>query len=194
METPSSATARQHRRILGGTVIAVAIAAVTLGLVATVPSQASANHARPHSSRATLQERKVAKFGEVLTNSAGYTMYVLSAESTGKLHCTSSTCLKAWPPVLVAKNAKITAGAGVKGKVSHLVRGSKWQVTYNGWPVYRFKYDSGPAQARGEGIHNFGGVWYLVRAAATTKSATPVKLVAGGTTTTTTKPSGGYGY
>ncbi len=143
-----------------------------------------------------LQERKVGSDGEVLTDSAGHTLYVLSTESSGKLHCTSATCLKVWPPLLVAKNAKVAGGTGVNGKVSHVVRGTKWQVTYNGWPVYTFIKDLHPGQAYGENIHAFGGVWYAVRASATTNASTPVKKAAGGGggTTTTTSPSGGYGY
>ncbi|MDA8265713.1 MAG: hypothetical protein M0T79_10295, partial [Actinomycetota bacterium] len=85
-------------------------------------------------------------------------------------------------------------GPGVKGKISHVVRGAKWQVTYNGWPVYTFIKDSHPGQAYGGGIHAFGGVWYAVRASATSNAATPIKKAASSGTTTTTAPSGGYGY
>jgi predicted lipoprotein with Yx(FWY)xxD motif len=166
------------------------IAAATIGGVVALPLSAGAQHAKPANSTSTLQARKVAEYGEVLTDSAGHSLYVLSTESKGKLHCTSSSCVEYWPPLLVAENAKITAGSGVKGKISHVTRGSKWQITYNGWPVYTFAGDSGPGQAKGEKIVGFGGTWYLVLAAATTNSSTPVKTVAGGGTTTTT--SGGY--
>ena len=78
----------------------------------------------------------------------------------------------------------------MKGKISHVTRGTKWQVTYNGWPVYTFIGETGPAKSNGEKIVAFGGTWYLVTAAATTNSATPVKKVSGtsGNTTTTTTP------
>jgi predicted lipoprotein with Yx(FWY)xxD motif len=161
---------------------------------------AGAQHAEHASSKSTLQERRVGRYGEVLSNSVGYSLYVLSTESTGKLHCTSKTCVDNWRPLLVAKNAKITAGSGVKGSISHVTRGTKWQVTYNLWPVYTFIGDSGPAQSNGEKIVAFGGTWYLVHAAATTNSGTPVKKPGGGgtTTTTTTRPGGTttttYGY
>ncbi|MGO9963316.1 MAG: hypothetical protein ACLPUG_07820 [Acidimicrobiales bacterium] len=169
------------------------LAAAAVGGIVTSPLFAGAQPAGHSSSKATLQQGKVAKYGEVLANSAGFSLYVLSTESTGKLHCTSSACLSGWPPLLVAKNTMITVGAGVKGKVSHVTRGSKWQVTYNGWPVYTFVGDSGPGKSDGENIVAFGGTWDLVHAGATTRSGTPVKTVtnSGGTTTTTT---GGYGY
>ena len=113
-----------------------------------------------------LQERKVGKFGEVLTNSAGHSLYLLTSEANGKLHCTSSTCLGYWPPLYVAKDAMITAASGIKGKISHVTRGSRWQVTYNGWPVYTFGGDSGPGQSKGEDVvAGPGATWYLVNAA-----------------------------
>ena len=168
------------------------VAAAAISAVVMVPLLAAAQQTGHSSSKSTLQERKVGKYGEVLTNSAGYSLYVLSTEQKGKLHCTSSSCLGGWPPLLIGKNAMISAGPGVVGKVSHVARGSKWQVTYNGWPVYTFVGDSGPAGSKGEKIVAFGGTWYLARASATTNSTTPAKTMAsGGTATTTTTTSGG---
>ncbi len=160
-----------------------------------MPLSAGAQHVRSgaqqikaSTAKPTLGSRKVGKFGDVLTNSAGFSLYVLSTESTGKIHCKSTMCLGNWPPLLVAKNARITGSSGVKGKISHVTRGGKWQVTYNGWPVYTFVGDGKAGQSKGEKIVAFGGTWYLVHSAASTNSGTPVKSTTsgGGTTTTTT--------
>ncbi len=186
MDTISSQPRRPHRRRL----IAGVLAAATIGGIVAVPLAAGAQHTRA-TSKATLQERKVGKYGEVVTNSAQRSLYVLSTESKGKLHCTSS-CTPFWKPLVVAKNAKITAGSGVKGKMSHVIRGTKWQVTYNGWPLYTFVGDTAPGQWKGEKVSSFGGIWYLVRASATTNAGTQVKSTSGGGGTTTT--IGGYGY
>lgn len=188
MGTSSSSPSVRRRRRLG--VVGV-LAATAVGGIAIVPMFAGAQPSRQSGSKTVLQQMKVGKFGEVLANSAGFSLYVLSTESKGKLHCTSSACLSGWPPLLVAKNTMITAGAGVKGKVSHVTRGSTWQVTYNGWPVYTFVGDAGPGKSAGENIVAFGGTWTLVHAAATTNSATPVKAATNGATTTTA-PSYGY--
>ena len=186
MDTNLDPSTRRHRRLCAAGVIAVA----TIGGVVAVPLSAGAQHAQTAGSGATLQARSIGKYGDVLTNSAHYSLYVLSTESKGKLHCTAK-CVPYWRPLLVAKNAKITAGPGVKGKISHVSRGTKWQVTYNGWPVYTFVVDKGPGQTKGEKVVAFGGTWYLVHAGATTSSGTPVKTVpTGGGTTTTTYVSG----
>ena len=138
----SSRLTRTSRRVA---VIGV-LAATAIGGIPACRCSPERSKSVTRTRRATLQERKVGKYGEVLTNSAGYSLYVLSTEAKGKLHCTSSSCLKGWPPLLVAKDAMISAGPGVKGKVSHVARASKWQVTYNGWPVYTFVGDSGPGK------------------------------------------------
>jgi predicted lipoprotein with Yx(FWY)xxD motif len=181
----SRQTIRRRRLKSAGVVAAAAIAAIV-----AVPLFAGAQQAKTLISKASVKEHIVGKYGEVLTDSAGFSLYVLSTESKGKLHCTSTSCTTSWIPLLVAKNAKVTAGSGVKGKISHVTRGTKWQVTYNGWPVYTFIGETGPAKSNGEKIVAFGGTWYLVTAAATTNSATPVKKVSGtsGNTTTTTTP------
>jgi predicted lipoprotein with Yx(FWY)xxD motif len=36
------------------------------------------------------------------------------------------------------------------------------QVTYNGWPLYFFHEDTAAGDTNGQGIDEFGGLWYLV--------------------------------
>jgi predicted lipoprotein with Yx(FWY)xxD motif len=185
----------RRRRVFGAGVFSAVVVGGTIAGLVVLPSQAGAQHVGAAVTKPrTLEARKIKRYGEVLTNSKGRSLYVLSTESKGKLHCVSKECLSFWPPLLVAEHAKITVGAGVKGKVSHIVRGSKWQVTYNGWPVYTFADDTGPGQSNGEGIKLNGGLWTLVHASAKTNAGTPVKPDAGNggtTTTTTTSPYGG---
>ncbi len=111
--------------------------------------------------------------GILEAGTSSFSLYLLSAESNGTLHCTGS-CLQAWPPLLVPSGTKsIALGAGVNGTIGFVTRGSQKQVTFNGYPVYTFSQDPGPNQATGEGIKSDGGTWELVHAGATTKSATP---------------------
>jgi len=124
------------------------------------------------SSSTTLTAATVGRFGSVLGNSKGHSLYLL--EKHGKpVACTSPACVSSWPPLLVAEGSRVTWGHGVKGHVGTVARGSRLQVTYNGWPVYTFAGDSGPRQANGEGLSNFGGTWYLLHAAATSMSSSP---------------------
>ena len=36
------------------------------------------------------------------------------------------------------------------------------QITYNGHPLYTFTGDQNPGDANGQGLTNFGGLWYAV--------------------------------
>jgi predicted lipoprotein with Yx(FWY)xxD motif len=36
------------------------------------------------------------------------------------------------------------------------------QVTYNGWPLYFFHEDAAAGDTNGQGIDEFGGLWWLV--------------------------------
>jgi predicted lipoprotein with Yx(FWY)xxD motif len=93
----------------------------------------------------------------VLTNTKGLTLYTLVGETNGKFICTGS-CLKAWPPLLVA------AGTTPKGpvKLGTIKRPEgKTQVTFKGMPVYTFASDSKKGEANGEGVDDVG-VWHAV--------------------------------
>ncbi len=93
----------------------------------------------------------------VLTNTKGLTLYTLSGETNGKFICTGS-CLKTWPPLLVAAGTKPTGPV----KLGTIKRPEgKTQVTYKGMPVYTFSGDSRKGEANGEGLRDVG-VWHAV--------------------------------
>jgi hypothetical protein len=68
------------------------------------------------------------------------------------------------------------------------------QVTDNGSPLYRFSKDTGPGDAKGEGLATFGGVWHVVQSSGpgepTPTSVTPATPAPA--TTPTTSGYGGY--
>lgn len=127
---------------------------------------------------ADLQSADVPHFSGILESSSSDTLYVLSAEQGGSLHCTSGTCLSNWVPMLVpdaTTAAAVSRGAGVDGTIGFVSRGlAQKQVTFNSFPVYRFAGDTGPNETSGQGISADGGTWTVVDAAATTAAATQV--------------------
>jgi predicted lipoprotein with Yx(FWY)xxD motif len=129
----------------------------------------------------------------VAVNSRGVAVYELSPETTKHLLCASQQCLSFWPPVKVAKGAKLTKGAGLKGKLGTLKRKGFTQLTLSGHPVYTFSEDKGKkGEAHGEGIHGFGGIWHVFKEAATSPpKSTNGPTMSTSTTVTSTNP---YGY
>jgi predicted lipoprotein with Yx(FWY)xxD motif len=116
---------------------------------------------------------------QVLTNSAGYTLYWFALDTSTKSNCTGS-CATYWPPV----KGPVTAGSGVTGTLGTITRSDgTTQATYDGHPLYTYVGDSAPGQNKGNGLNLSGGVWHEV-------------TVSGAVPAASTSPSsaGGYGY
>jgi predicted lipoprotein with Yx(FWY)xxD motif len=139
----------------------------------------------------TISTASVPGFGSVLVNGSGRSLYILSSEKGGKVTCTDANgCTKAWPPTeLPSGVGAATAGSGVQASMLGTVKGQDGSlyVTYAGYPLYTFVGDSGPGQAKGQHITNFGGTWYLMA-----PGGSP--LTSSASATTTSPGSGGYGY
>ena len=134
----------------------------------------------------TVNAAHNAKFGSLLVNAGGMTLYHYTAEKRGSIACTGA-CTQLWPPVLV--KTKPIAGAGiVAGKLSTIKRpdGTK-QVTYAGFALYRYAADKKAGDVKGQGVE---GAWFAVTSAGTlAKAKTPVSNPTPPPTTT----NGGYG-
>jgi predicted lipoprotein with Yx(FWY)xxD motif len=128
----------------------------------------------------------VTKTEGIVVDSRGVAVYTLSGETTHHLECTSATCFGFWPPLKVhSAHAKLTEGAGVKGKLGILHRDGFFQVTLGGHPLYGFMIDKGKKGiAMGEGVTSFGGTWHVVKDPSGGKQANGGG--GGGPTTTTT--------
>ena len=133
----------------------------------------------------------ISKFGSVLVDGKGMTLYTLT--NGGKQVPCTGQCATFWPPLLLPADTMTAMGAsGVTGLGTATAAGGL-QVTENGAPLYRFSIDKVPGDAKGEGISSFGGVWHVVGAgkAATTAPGTMPPVI---TSPPTTAGSGYGGY
>ena len=129
----------------------------------------------------TVGSQQSSKLGErVVVNAQGHTLYALGGESRTRQFCTSSECLRFWPPLRASsKSAHLRAVQGVQGPLRVLTRDHGFvQVTLRGMPLYRFSGDRGRGEVNGEGVVGPGGhVWHAVTAASgamhTPPAATP---------------------
>lgn len=189
---------RIHAVAAGALAAAAGVGAVALASGATAPTVDSA-----------MNE----KLGtEVVANPQGRTLYALSSESGHRILCKSAECVHTWPPLTVSSShVKLRLGAGVQGRLALVRRGSRFQVTLRGKPLYRFAGDHGKDEDNGEGIKAFGGTWHAVTATSgatakpmqpsttetapapyttgTMPSTTPTTPTYPSTTTTTTTPT-----
>jgi predicted lipoprotein with Yx(FWY)xxD motif len=145
----------------------------------------------------TVSSAVNAKYGALLVNASGRTLYHMTAEKRGKIVCTGS-CAKFWPPLVIQKGTKPTAGTGVKqAKLGTIKRpDGSLQVTYNGYALYRYADDKKRGDVKGEDVEH---IWFAISPAgklvkaptgtAETTTTTPTTTDDGGMTT-----GGGYGY
>ena len=111
----------------------------------------------PQAEATMLQTRTIGDV-TVLTDDEGYTLYWFSPDSATKSACLGS-CARSWLPV----TGPATWGSGVTGTIGAIVRpGGALQATYNGHPLYTTTADTGPGQAKGNGVWSHGGEWHEV--------------------------------
>ena len=157
---------------------ALAVAACASSSSSTSSSAQSTAQAAGGSSASTLMMRTIGG-AQVLTNSAGLTLYWFGPDTSTTSNCNGS-CATFWPPV----KGPATAGSGVTGTVGVITRSDgSMQATYDGHPLYTYAADGAPGQNKGNGLNVSGGVWHEV----TVSGAAPAPSAA---------PSshGGYGY
>src|SRR5262245_29129124 len=123
-------------------------------------------------------------FGRILVDARGHSLYMFAGD-TGRMSSCYGACAANWPPLITSGKARARAGAkrALLGRTRRM--DGRWQVTYNGHPLYAFVKDTAKGQTNGEGLVVFGAEWDLV-------SPRGAKIVndtpSGGAT-----PPGGYG-
>ena len=128
---------------------------------ASTVATSSAPSASAAASGAALQVTSNSSLGQIVTTSAGMTVYRYDADSASpsKSNC-SGQCLTAWPPVLVTGSAKPQVSGVSASLVGEITRsdGTK-QITLDGWPLYTYAGDSAAGQTSGQGV---GNSWWAV--------------------------------
>jgi len=155
----------------------------------------------------TVKAANVPGLGLVLVNGSGHTLYVLASEKGGKVTCTSSGgCTAIWPPAALPSGmSRGIAGSGVQASLLGTVKSpaGDTRLTYGGWPLYTFVGDNGSGTAKGQGVKDSFGVWWVLSpsgAPITTASAPSAPTTAPSAPTTapssptTTPQSGGAGF
>jgi predicted lipoprotein with Yx(FWY)xxD motif len=144
----------------------------------STPAAGASSSPAASSSGTTLMERTIGGT-QVLTNSAGFTLYWFAPDTSTTSKCTGS-CATYWPPV----KGPATAGSGVTGTLGVITRpGGTMQATYDGHPLYTYAGDTAPGQNKGNGLNVSGGLWHEVTVSGTAPASG-----------TTSSSGGGYGY
>ncbi|HVT20541.1 MAG TPA: hypothetical protein VHE57_04030 [Mycobacteriales bacterium] len=152
------------------------VAVLVVGLAGLTSAEvANAVTNQPAAKSGTLVKLRNTSYGKVLVGPNGRSLYVLTADGKNVSHC-NSLCRSFWPPLMT--HGKPRAGKGVNAH--KLGQTAQHQVTYRGKPLYYYAQDGAAGQTNGEGVHTFGGYWYLINAKGKNKKPAA--------------PSGGGGY
>jgi predicted lipoprotein with Yx(FWY)xxD motif len=134
------------------------IAGLLALMLATVASATAGTSVGTHST----------KRGKVLASVHGFSLYMFQKDKKGNGKSTCyGQCAKVWPPLLSTGRPRAMRGSGLNTRMLGTIRRTdgKTQVSYNGYPLYRWAGDSKPGDITGEGITQSGGKWYLLNTA-----------------------------
>jgi predicted lipoprotein with Yx(FWY)xxD motif len=117
-----------------------------------------------------LGQTSVMSTGPFLTDSAGKTLYVFTADAPDQSNC-SGTCATTWPPLIVAPGIPITGPSGATGTFGTITRSDgTTQLTYDHQPLYYYSGDTAAGQINGQGLNNN---WYVALVTSASPSEAP---------------------
>jgi predicted lipoprotein with Yx(FWY)xxD motif len=95
----------------------------------------------------TKVDLATSRFGRILVDGRGITLYVFALDKHGTSACYGA-CAALWPPLLT--KGKPVAGRGVRASLLGTTRrkDGKLEVTYDRHPLYYFVTDRHPARRR----------------------------------------------
>jgi len=108
----------------------------------------------------TVMTGSTSQLGTFLVDGKGITLYNFTIDSRDKSACTGG-CVGVWP-LFYASSIKVPAGLNASDFSSFTRTDGKMQTAYKGMPLYYYIADSSPGQTTGQGLNQFGGLWYVV--------------------------------
>jgi predicted lipoprotein with Yx(FWY)xxD motif len=115
--------------------------------------------------------------GKTLVDANGRTLYLFAGDRANVSRL-SGAGLSVWPRFIAAGPVKASNGAQA-AKIGTITSPSGIrQVTYNGHPLYYYVGDSAPSSTRGQGLNQFGALWYVLGAAGNAVTSSPSRSTA----------------
>src|SRR5690349_12937169 len=150
--------------------IAIVVAAVVAVVVATSGATTKTNS--PGVAGGSAISLKRTSLGQTLVDANGRTLYLFQGDRRN-VSTLSVAGQAVWPPFTATSKPKAlngTVGARI-GTVAHA--GGNAQITYAGHPLYYYVGDRSSGQTRGQGLNQFGALWYAVAAGGSAITAAP---------------------
>lgn len=103
------------------------------------------------------------RYGKIIVDSSGRTLYLFDAERTTEPRC-YGPCAAAWPP-LSTTTAPVSGSDLSQALIATAPRSDgSLQVTYKGHPLYYYVGDRAPGEIKCQAVFEYGGGWYVLDA------------------------------
>ena len=166
--------------------LAIVIAAAAVAVFAIGGGNAKANQSQAAATSA-ISIRSTA-LGKTLVDGNGRTLYLFEGDRAN-ISTLSSAGAAVWPRFVSSGAVKAANGvqAALIGTTTSPT-GVK-QVTYQGHPLYYYVGDSNPGSTRGQGLNEFGALWYVLGPSGNAITSAPSTSAPA-----PAAPAAGYGY
>ncbi|HWX96292.1 MAG TPA: hypothetical protein VNZ01_05520 [Solirubrobacteraceae bacterium] len=143
--------------------LSLGLAIVLAGAVALVfaVTGGSAKKARSAVLGGSAISVKQTTLGKTLVDANGRTLYLFQGDKPG-VSTLSPAGLAVWPAFTSAGTPPATGGAVAADVGTVAGPGGTRQVTYNGHPLYYYVGDRGAGSTAGQGLNQFGALWYVL--------------------------------
>ena len=166
-------------------------ASVAVGLVGAVVlvlavSGGSAKKPQPVSAGSAVSVKQTS-LGKTLVDANGRTLYLFQADKPG-VSTLSQAGFAVWPAFTTTVTPRGLDGVSAAQIGTITGPGGSRQVTYNGHPLYYYVGDKQPGSTAGQGLNEFGALWYVLSPGGAAVTSAPAPAPAA------PAESGGYGY
>jgi len=151
----------QSRFLVTSAIATMALVAAACGSSSPSAGTSPAASPTPVATGTTIAVATNAKYGQILVDGKGMTLYLFVAD-TGSTSTCYTNCATIWPPVLTtgAPQAGTGAQASLLGTTTRT--DGTVEVTCAGHPLYYFVKDKQPGDTTGQGVNGFGGLWWVM--------------------------------
>src|SRR5437763_6715824 len=143
--------------------LVAAVAVLAAAAIAVIVATSGASTTKPHAAVAAASaiSIKQTSLGPTLVDANGRTLYLFEADRPN-VSTLSAAGQAVWPPFTATTTPRALSGA-VAGRIATVTQaGGAAQVTYKGHPLYYYVGDHSPGQTSGQGLNQFGALWYVL--------------------------------
>jgi predicted lipoprotein with Yx(FWY)xxD motif len=148
----------QRKRLITSSFAALAVAAVVFTIAVTGGS-ASKVKQTPLNAGSALTVKHTA-LGNVLVDANGRTLYLFEGDKRNR-STLSHAGFAVWPAFTSAGKPQAKGGVSA-AHIAIITSGGKRQVSYYGHPLYYYIGDKASGETHGQGLKEFGALWYVL--------------------------------